>query len=309
MNGTVKKIYEGVALETGLRCDENVGALIGEYRGYNLSVVYKNNYYCVYASVRKNGQLPDKETLKNIKKSIKGVSAVAIEKNNVFANVTGLTSNKVIENLVSTIKGLTEGFKINGYENVCEGCGKPVTNIKSYFVGGGITYLCDDCYTEISQGLQKAEVEMNNTSENVMAGFVGAFFGSLIGLITTIIIGQLGYVAVVSGIVMGVCTIKGYQMMAKKFSAKGIIICSVMMIVITYFAEKLDWVITMVTESNWPFNDAFHYFWEILEASDAVSSFIASLALVYIFTAVGAIPTIINAIKAEKVAYNSYQIQ
>ena len=47
--------------------------------------------------------------------------------------------------------------------------------------------------------------------ENVPAGIVGAFLGSLIGVACAVLIGQLGYVASISGLVMAVCALKGYE--------------------------------------------------------------------------------------------------
>ena len=308
MNGTIKKVFEAVSAETGLRCDENVGALLGQYNGYHLYAIYTGNFYTVYASVRKNGQFPEKDLLKNMKKSIPGVSALAVQKNNVVANVTGMTSKKVIENLISAIKGMTDAFRLNGFEDVCEGCGKPVSNIGSYYIGGGVSFLCGDCYTNISQSLQQAEVEMSNTNENFIGGIVGAFLGALIGLIAIIIIGQMGYVSVVSGIVMGVCTVKGYEFMAKKLSTKGIVVCCIFMVVMTYLAEKIDWTITISKEVGWSFAEVFQNFSALIDGAGVTSDFIGSLLLVYLFTALGAVPMIINVIKSKKVAYNSYQI-
>ncbi|WP_052430676.1 hypothetical protein [Robinsoniella peoriensis] len=66
--------------------------------------------------------------------------------------------------------------------------------------------------------------------ENIIAGIVGAFLGTLIGLLCIVVVDQLGYMASISGVVMGVCAIKGYQMLAGKMSLKGIVISSVFMI-------------------------------------------------------------------------------
>ncbi len=49
--------------------------------------------------------------------------------------------------------------------------------------------------------------------ENVLAGLVGAFLGSLIGVACIVGIGQMGYVASISGLVMAVCAIKGYSLL------------------------------------------------------------------------------------------------
>ncbi len=50
--------------------------------------------------------------------------------------------------------------------------------------------------------------EQNQKKENWLAGIVGAFIGSLIGVGVIILLGQLGYVAALSGIAMAVCALK-----------------------------------------------------------------------------------------------------
>ena len=308
MNGNIKKVFEAVSQETGLRCDDNTSSLLGQYNGYHLYINYSGSFYTIYASARKNGQFPDKELLKNIKKSTSGISSIGIQKNNIMANITGMTTKSVISKMLTALKGLTDALRINGFEDVCEGCGKPVSNIGSYYVGGGITFLCDDCYTNIAQSLQNAEVEMSNTNENFIGGLVGAFLGSVLGLIAIIIIGQLGYVSVVSGLVMGVCTVKGYELMGKKLSAKGIVVCCIFMIFMPYFADKLDWSITISKEFEWSLSDVFQNFWPLIDGADIAVDFYVDLFKVYLFTAVGAIPMMLNIIKSRKVAYNSYKI-
>ena len=305
MNKGLRKIYDEVGQATGLRINEQTDTLMGEAGGFHLKVDMTNNNYMVYASVRKNGQLPDKELLKSICKANKGMMSLGVQGNYVIATVRGMTTKKVIAYLINAIKALTEAFNMYGFEDVCESCGKPHTNLGSYCVSGSVSFLCDECYTQVTQSLQQSEVEMSNTKESVVAGVVGAFLGSVIGVITII---QLGYVAVISGLVMGVCTVKGYEMLGKKMSTKGIIICSIVMIIMTYFGEKLDWMITMMTEADFSLSEASFYFWDILEYADATSSFIGDLALVYLFTAGGAVPTILNVIKARKQAFTSYQI-
>ena len=53
--------------------------------------------------------------------------------------------------------------------------------------------------------------ESQKSTDNIITGAVGAFLGSLIGVACIVIVGQLGYVASVSGLVMGVCALKGYE--------------------------------------------------------------------------------------------------
>lgn len=54
------------------------------------------------------------------------------------------------------------------------------------------------------------EEQRKKRPENVVAGVVGAFLGTLLGVVCTVVIGQLGYVASVSGLIMAVGALKGY---------------------------------------------------------------------------------------------------
>lgn len=49
---------------------------------------------------------------------------------------------------------------------------------------------------------------------------MGALLGSLVGVVSIIIFSQLGYVAALSGVIMAVCTLKGYEMLAETSPAR-----------------------------------------------------------------------------------------
>ena len=52
-------------------------------------------------------------------------------------------------------------------------------------------------------------MEQKKKRENIAAGIVGAFLGTLLGVVCIVIIDQMGYVASVSGFVMAICALKG----------------------------------------------------------------------------------------------------
>ena len=78
------------------------------------------------------------------------------------------------------------------------------------------------------------EWEKEEPRDNVIAGTVGAFLGSLIGVACIVLVSKLGYVAAISGVVMVVCAIKGYAMLGGQFSKRGAVISGLMIIVMTY---------------------------------------------------------------------------
>ena len=81
--------------------------------------------------------------------------------------------------------------------------------------------------------------------ENVLAGLVGAFLGSLIGVACIVGIGQMGYVASISGLVMAVCAIKGYSLLGGAMSRKGAVISCVLTVIMTYFGNRLDFAVSV----------------------------------------------------------------
>ena len=156
--------------------------------------------------------------------------------------------------------------------------------------------------------------EKDLVQENVPLGIIGALVGSLIGVAAIVLLGQLGFVASLAGVVMAVCSLKGYELLAKKMSVKGIIICAVIIIVMTFVAEYLDWAITLYRELN-EYYDGVDFLLvlqnlpEFLKEADLVGSFVGSLAVLYLFVALGAVPTIIGAFKEQKPSAASAALQ
>ena len=52
---------------------------------------------------------------------------------------------------------------------------------------------------------------------------IGAFLGALLGCVLWIIIYRLGYIAGIAGAVIGICAMKGYEMLGKHLDKKGVI--------------------------------------------------------------------------------------
>jgi len=112
---------------------------------------------------------------------------------------------------------------------------------------------------------------------------------------------QLGRVAVISGIVMAVCTMKGYEMLGGKLTKKGIVISFLMMLIMTYIGDRLDWAIIIAREWEVDFFTGFQYVPSLIqEGIIEGSNYWGNLALLYIFTIGGAIPTSISIVKEHK---------
>lgn len=141
-------------------------------------------------------------------------------------------------------------------------------------------------------------MEQKKRRENVAAGVVGAFLGSLIGVACTVIIGQMGYVASISGLVMAVCALKGYEMLGGTLSKKGAVISSVLILLMTFFAHRLTWAIAIASELEWGVLESYRSISHLLERGMLESTaYWGDLAMLYLFTLLGAVPTILGGLR------------
>ncbi len=93
--------------------------------------------------------------------------------------------------------------------------------------------LCDSCYQQLGHLQEQNQQAELGKKENVVAGTVGAA-GFSAGRGVHRALGQLGYVAAVSGIVMAICTMKGYELLGGRFSTVGLVVSIVLMLGMTY---------------------------------------------------------------------------
>ncbi len=143
------------------------------------------------------------------------------------------------------------------------------------------------------------ETETKKRPENVVAGIVGAFLGSLLGVVCTVVIGQLGYVASVSGLVMAVGALKGYELLAGRLSKKGAVISSVLILVMTWLAHRLGWAIAVASQVNVGIFDCFKIVPSMVKTGMIESTaYWGDLAMLYLFTLLGAVPTIIGGLRS-----------
>ena len=139
--------------------------------------------------------------------------------------------------------------------------------------------------------------------EHVVAGTLGALIGSLIGVAAILLLGRIGLVAAIAGAAMAVCSLRGYEMLGKVLSKRGVVICAVIMFFMVIVAEYLDWTISLYQELNDMYGDVdfaavLIVLPQLLSEFGLVGKFFLSLAVLYVFTALGAVPKIRNILPA-----------
>ena len=168
---------------------------------------------------------------------------------------------------------------------------------------------CTNCGNNLETGSERCPVCGQNVvltkkaekRENFVTGLVGAILGAVIGGASIILMSQLGFVASISGLILAVCTLKGYELLGGKLSTKGILVSIILVLATPYLADRIDWAIVVMQE--WAdygvtFAESFAVIPALLEdGSIEMGMYIKNLLMIYGFAALGAFSTLKNAFK------------
>ena len=181
----------------------------------------------------------------------------------------------------------------------CKKCGAEVA---------GNAAFCENCGTPIDvQAPVMGSPEIPTApQENVLLGTVGALVGAVIGGGLMILLSQIGVFASIAGVVLAFCSLKGYELLGKHLSLKGVIIAVVLMVVTPFVADTLDWGILLSNEFA-----SLGYEVSVIDAALMVPDMLAegaiemevyiqNLLMLYVFTALGAFSLIMDAFKKNK---------
>lgn len=305
MNKKQLREYEQIAQRLGLATDPETGVIHGAKDGYAVLLYAPNAkaprvLQILLAAKREQPLSADEK--KTLRANCKAVTALNQRGNLLAASLRGGSLDKTIAAAAEGLDAVVDLARRSGFAACCPRCGREEP-AAACDLGGNYTLLCDDCFAAAGQAAETKLQEKNARRENVVGGIVGALLGSLVGGISIIVLSRLGYVAVLSGILMGVCTTKGYELLAGKMSKKGAAISLVVMLLMTWFADRLDWAIVIASELGVGLFESYQAIGQLL-ALGAIDSgtYYGNLAMVYVFMLVGAIPMLWSALRSSKVA-------
>ena len=220
-----------------------------------------------------------------------------------FSLRPGATAKSCAEKIHTLLPELLLFLHENGYENCCE-ISRAVGATVGCMTGGVPRLVAPALFTELSRKADQNERLQAEAPENIGRGILGALIGGLIGAAVIVLIGQLGYVAALSGMVLGYCTIGGYRRGAGKLSAIGIAVSVVVMLLAVYLGNRADIAIAAVKELDLSFGQAFAWMHELVD-TDAYRN---KLITLYLFSAIGAVPAAFNAHKLAREKGRVYRI-
>lgn len=203
------------------------------------------------------------------------------------------------------MNGLISFLRTKGCSPCCSICGRP-EEVSAYKSGGSYFHLCPDCESDMRGKLALEEQKKAGKRENVVGGIVGALLGSLLGVLCIVLLSQMGYVAALSGAVMAVGILKGYEMLGGRLTKKGIVISIVIMLTMTYLGDRLDWAIRLLRDGGGA--DVGYNLFECYRLVPMAvelewierGTYIGNLVLLYVFLLLGAVPTIVNKVREKR---------
>ena len=295
-----KTFLDQTAQRLHLTVDGESSILFGSVGGYQ-TMLWRNDQglAVMTLSLHKLGQEPDQSAIRQFVKGTRLVMGFSVRRSRVELTLNVRFGNpNQVEKLAEAVAAVVEFLHASGYDNCCQNYGSAVETDPCIMTGVP-SLLCDSCYQQLGH-LQEQNQQ--------------ALLGSLLGVACIVLLGQLGYVAAVSGIVMAICTMKGYELLAGRFSTVGLVVSIVLMLGMTYVGYQLDWSVAVYNELKDYYElsllDCFRMIPEMLrqEIIDS-STYIGELVKLYAFTLLGAIPTAISSMRSRKLKKVTYRLR
>lgn len=301
--------YQEIAAATGLCYDEANDLFHGVRDGFDFIAYHTDDshpFALVLHTAAKSadGSVLDKKVVKAFEKSSKSIGYLG-QKNMDIRVTVQATAKNVKEAVNECITATTAFLRANSYSPCCDLCGQSVET-GALKMGGEYYHMCPECEMKIRSDVALKAQQTAQKKENIVGGIVGALLGSLLGAVSILVLSQLGYVAALSGMIMAVCVLKGYEMLGGKLTKKSVVISVVIMILMTYFADRMDWAIILfreagAAEAGYNIFDCYRLVsYAVAEEIIDFGSYVANLFLLYLFVILGAVPAIRGKLKEKK---------
>lgn len=297
-----EKLINILEQETNLGYIENNKVLYGKYKEY---YTYIQSLDDLAFAITFSLKLSEAYTinninlvLSNISKEYSNIKSCSYTDNSVKIRYAYKTSKKEnADNILAILNTLVQEASLNSLSTCCPICGENV-EISPFVINGHFTACCDNCKLLIKIEIVEKQESIKNTKSNVIAGTVGAILGSLIGVALWIIVGLAGYIAAICGLVLAICTIKGYQLFGGKLDKKGMTITIVITILMIFVSQYLSLVFDIYNSyKTGTIFDAIKLAPKVLTIPKISKDFYYNLGLGYFFTLIASVSLFKNSYK------------
>ena len=291
-----------LATELGFQYDPETSSIYGENSGYFflLSETDTKNVFSIALSV---SRVDSEEAAAQLHQMVKDSSVLkSISLNQYVTTFTvkaGMTKTKTIENVRQALTEILQFLQTNGFYTVCGYSGEKGP-VGLYQIGDSLFLMNEDSFQELSTQLKIETDSYNSQKENVLLGTVGAFIGAIIGGAVTLFIARLGYVAFYAGFILGICVVKGYEILGKKFSKLGAVISSILLLVTIVLVQQFDYALEAVKQLGVDFSDGFDLINTLVLNGEAPEKYFFNFFMLAVFTIIGGGVAISSALSTHK---------
>lgn len=291
-----KKIIQETADRFNLTFCRKAVAAYGYYGGYVVAVFRNNTSQKQNITVSVCGCKDNREILVSelAYQGMPGKVDIAVEqyKLSLSIMVKGSVSD-MAKNVGAVLLGVVGALQRGGYVS-CDELG--VEGIPDVYLYQGERYLflSGASADKIRKALESGAAAQREIRENYVLGTLGALTGALLGMALILLVARLGFVSFLAGVLMGVLIVYMYEKLGRKYSIVGFIITTVLSVLMSYLAFRLDTAVSLrkaVVNSGLglTFGDCFLYAKEIFRAGDRMHIYYGNLFLMMLTGVGGAV--------------------
>ena len=307
VGGKMKPEYlHNIATDLGLQFDSEARVMYGEREGFLLVIegTETKNVFNISFSAKQGseGDLIEegKDIWDDLKTQSKAIHAISF--NDYLTTVVvkgGMTKGKAVETLWTAIQDIVDFLLNHQFVQVNAATGEEEP-IGLYQIGDTIYLIDDATFQDYHAEVQDTVQAYDDRKENFLLGIVGAVIGVLIGGAVALLVARLGYVSVLAGIALGFCTIKGYEILGKKLTKKGVVVSAVLMILTVFLVNQLDYILFLMDEYSLPFDVSWSLFNEETFKGNFPENYFLELGKLAVFTLGGAWISVQSALEGKK---------
>lgn len=291
-----------LATELGFQYDPETSSIYGENSGYFflMSETDTKNVFSIALSVSRDDAEEAAAQLHQMVKDSSVLKSISLNQYvTTFTVKAGMTKTKTIENVRQALTEILQFLQTNGFYTVCGYSGEKGP-VGLYQIGDSLFLMNEDSFQELSTQLKIDTDSYNSQKENVLLGTVGAFIGAIIGGAVTLFIARLGYVAFYAGFILGICVVKGYEILGKKFSKLGAVISSILLLVTIVLVQQFDYALEAVKQLGVDFSDGFDLINTLVLNGEAPEKYFFNFFMLAVFTIIGGGVAISSALSTHK---------
>ncbi|MFS9026949.1 hypothetical protein [Streptococcus sp. OMI870] len=295
-----------IATDLGLQFDSEARVMYGEREGFLLVIegTETKNVFNISFSAKQGseGDLIEegKDIWDDLKTQSKAIHAISF--NDYLTTVVvkgGMTKGKAVETLWTAIQDIVDFLLNHQFVQVNAATGEEEP-IGLYQIGDTIYLIDDATFQDYHAEVQDTVQAYDDRKENFLLGIVGAVIGVIIGGAVALLVARLGYVSVLAGAALGFCTIKGYEILGKKLTKKGVVVSAILMVLTVLLVNQLDYILFLMDEYALPFDVSWSLFNEETFKGNFPENYFLELGKLAVFTLGGAWISVQSALEGKK---------